>query len=44
VQRAEQLLKATGVNTAAVYSTEYDNASSKNEQVNLIVEAMKAGR
>jgi hypothetical protein len=44
VQRAEQLLKATGVNTAAVYATEYDNASSKNEQVNLIVEAMKAGR
>ncbi len=44
VTRAEQMLRATGVNTSAVYATEYDNATSKTGQVKQIIEAMKTGR
>jgi hypothetical protein len=44
VVKSEQLLKSTGVNISAVYATEYDDATSRQKQVRLIIEAMKAGR
>jgi hypothetical protein len=44
VNRCEQLLRATGVTMASVYDTDYSNTGSVTKQVNLIVDAMKAGR
>jgi hypothetical protein len=44
VNRCEQLLRATGVTMSSVYDTDYSKAGSVTKQVNLIIDAMKAGR
>jgi hypothetical protein len=44
VDRCEQLLKSTGVNTATVYATDYTDDSSVKNQVDHIVSSMKSGR
>lgn len=44
VDRGEQILRATGVNMATVLGTDYNDSKSVTRQVNLIVDAMKAGR
>ena len=44
VSRAESLLKATGANLATVYKTDYTMPASITNQVEHIVESMKAGR
>lgn len=44
VSRAESLLKSTGANLATVYKTDYTAPASITNQVEHIVESMKAGR
>lgn len=44
VMRGQQILSATGVNMGTVLKTDYNNSESVTKQVNLIVNAMKAGR